>query len=106
VDDLRDAELGGLDHGAHGGRDPGQFLDDDGLGEVAKSESAVAGVDRDAEPLLAGDLPGQVVCHGPGCLQFRDVGSDFGLGERADRVPQVCVAGGEVVAVDHLPISS
>lgn len=59
VNDLGDAQLGGLDHGPHRAAHPGQFLDDDGLGEMARAHTAVGRVDRGADPALLGDQPGE-----------------------------------------------
>jgi len=87
VQDLGHAELGGLGHRAHRGRDPGQFLDDDRLAEVPELHAAVLGRDRGADPAAAGDGRGQLVVDVAGVLHLCHPRPHVLLGESPDLLP-------------------
>lgn len=99
VDDLGDAELGGLHHGTHRTADPGQFLDDDRLAEVPHPHTAVCGGDGGSDPALPGDEPGQFVLDGAGRLHFGDPWPDLAFREVPDVFPELMVQSAAEVRV-------
>lgn len=57
VQDFRDAQLRGLNHGAHRAADPRKFLNYNRFGKMTESHAAVFPPDGDADPALPRDVP-------------------------------------------------